>query len=626
MLFRSVDESCIVSRYIHNPLLINGLKFDIRLYVVLTSIDPLIIYVYNEGLVRFCTERYDMTLMGNRFSHLTNYSINKRNKRFVVNKEAEADNVGQKWSITALNKHLANNSVDVPQLWARIYDLIIRTIIACEPPIYATYKKTVGHKRNCFELFGFDVLLDEKLKPWLMEVNLSPSLACETPLDQQIKSNLIADMFTLIGIKQLEKKRTRTGFNIRKKSPIDEELKCNSIYKKIAQLNRKTRDILMDVLEEFTRKRNFIRIYPAKGTDYYDNLFEVTRNNHKILHKLLYGGELISMEPDISASNAETLPSIQDTHSSPQDSQTEKAPIQEFIVNKEEAKEERFKILITGDDILIDYVERLTDLLKGIKEPLLKPTWSHSIERFVSHEVWCSRQPHTKLWQQLERRLIEMKERRKNLRKDALKTKEEYQKQIIIKGFTVPQLEEMLRSSTKNSPCVVVNCLIPPSGSGVLSNLLLWIGKCKQSLQSTDQFLMTDEGQQLEDDFESLANVNKGERNNLFPKIQSESEHKVKTRAYLSPIKASYNFIDSDVKKSYKHESIYKERHDQNKIVNPQTFSKLSRSFIRSDSKSTKDPYQGSIIFKKRRAYKPIGQKNSSLITQNEIINDKKIY
>jgi len=50
-------------------------------------------------------------------------------------------------------------------------------------------------------VFGYDVLIDSNLKPWLMEINLSPSLACDSPLDLEIKSNLIADTFNLIGLK-----------------------------------------------------------------------------------------------------------------------------------------------------------------------------------------------------------------------------------------------------------------------------------------------------------------------------------------------------------------------------------------------------------------------------------------
>ena len=71
---------CLVQQYISNPLLIDGYKWDLRIYVAITSINPLRIYVYEEGLCRFASEKYDTTDLKNIFSHLTNYSINKKNK------------------------------------------------------------------------------------------------------------------------------------------------------------------------------------------------------------------------------------------------------------------------------------------------------------------------------------------------------------------------------------------------------------------------------------------------------------------------------------------------------------------------------------------------------------------
>lgn len=80
-------ENCVVSRYIDNPLLLYGHKFDLRLYVVITSYDPLKVYIFREGLVRFASEKYDARKFddNNKFSHLTNYSINKKNENYVVN-------------------------------------------------------------------------------------------------------------------------------------------------------------------------------------------------------------------------------------------------------------------------------------------------------------------------------------------------------------------------------------------------------------------------------------------------------------------------------------------------------------------------------------------------------------
>jgi hypothetical protein len=72
--------------------LINGFKFDLRIYVAIASVNPLRLYVYDEGLVRFATEKYNIDDPKNVFVHLTNYSINKKNTaRFVPNDNPDND-------------------------------------------------------------------------------------------------------------------------------------------------------------------------------------------------------------------------------------------------------------------------------------------------------------------------------------------------------------------------------------------------------------------------------------------------------------------------------------------------------------------------------------------------------
>jgi hypothetical protein len=98
-----------VSEYIANPLLLNGYKFDLRIYVCLTSINPLRIYIYEEGLARFATSKYDNDGPNSKYMHLTNYSINKKNSAVNGPNDPKAkmqinDGEGYKWSITALKK------------------------------------------------------------------------------------------------------------------------------------------------------------------------------------------------------------------------------------------------------------------------------------------------------------------------------------------------------------------------------------------------------------------------------------------------------------------------------------------------------------------------------------------
>jgi len=63
------------------------------------------------------------------------------------------------------------------------------------------------HRQNCYEIFGFDILLDSDLKPWLVEVNLSPSLSADSPLDMTIKANLCNDTFNMVQVKKFDRKK-----------------------------------------------------------------------------------------------------------------------------------------------------------------------------------------------------------------------------------------------------------------------------------------------------------------------------------------------------------------------------------------------------------------------------------
>jgi tubulin polyglutamylase TTLL5 len=96
--------------------------------------------------------------------------------------------------------------VDTSLMWAKIYDVIIKSLLSVDSVIYQNLKK-LPNRNNCFELLGYDILIDSELKPWLMEVNLSPSLATDSPLDVKIKSNLLIDTLNLVGIRKFDRRR-----------------------------------------------------------------------------------------------------------------------------------------------------------------------------------------------------------------------------------------------------------------------------------------------------------------------------------------------------------------------------------------------------------------------------------
>jgi len=88
----------------------------------------------------------------------------------------------------------------VAAAWARIDDVIIKSILSIENTVFSALEMTVPYRTNCFEVLGFDILLDNNLRPWLLEINLSPSLNTDSPLDLKIKGSMIADLFTMVGV------------------------------------------------------------------------------------------------------------------------------------------------------------------------------------------------------------------------------------------------------------------------------------------------------------------------------------------------------------------------------------------------------------------------------------------
>ena len=212
------EHKGVACRYINPPFLLDGLKSDIRLYVLVTSFHPLCVYLYEEGLVRFATEPYDMTSLDRRCMHLTNYSLNKHNKNFVKNTNEHDDGAGSKWSLTAFKRRLRAElgEARTEELWQQVNDLVVKAVIAAEPTVVDAMKAYIPAaqrgepNRQCFQatvpttwreegvgrrrrvrvrrtpvqVFGFDVMLDSDAKPWLLEASAAAEIypRCSTAM------------------------------------------------------------------------------------------------------------------------------------------------------------------------------------------------------------------------------------------------------------------------------------------------------------------------------------------------------------------------------------------------------------------------------------------------------------
>ena len=151
---------------------------------------------------------------------------------------------------------------------------------------------SVPYYNNCFELLGFDILIDDYLNPWLLEVNRSPSLNCDSPLDQKIKGELISDLFTLIGITPLPLRQPgpgRANRGITYAAYMQSALPPSSSSKKkqpsfygveghgTVNSTKDERLIVTDTAEEYRRRGGFERIFPSEVSIGYKSFFEQER-------------------------------------------------------------------------------------------------------------------------------------------------------------------------------------------------------------------------------------------------------------------------------------------------------------------------------------------------------------
>ena len=79
--------------------------------------------------------------------------------------------------------------------------------MSVEPHICSQLQKNPTSRNNCFEIYGFDIILDATFKPWVLEVNVLPSLSSSSPFDKRIKTMLVCDTLTLVGIRGYDKSK-----------------------------------------------------------------------------------------------------------------------------------------------------------------------------------------------------------------------------------------------------------------------------------------------------------------------------------------------------------------------------------------------------------------------------------
>jgi hypothetical protein len=179
----------IVQKYIEKPLLYLGRKFDIRCYALVTSFQGNTqAFFYKEGYIRTCCEKYNIKNVKNQFIHLTNDAIQKFSIGYGKFENAN------KLSYEQLQEYLETFDKNV-NFFKDILPLMKQIVL---DTVLATYEKLNPSKKiQCFEVLGYDFMIDSNYKPWLIEVNTNPCLELVSPYLEVLIPKMLENAFAL---------------------------------------------------------------------------------------------------------------------------------------------------------------------------------------------------------------------------------------------------------------------------------------------------------------------------------------------------------------------------------------------------------------------------------------------
>ena len=177
----------LIQKYIEKPLLYQGRKFDIRLWVLFIGNKPDNVYIFKEGHLKATCGNYDLNSK-DIYVHLTNYSIQKYNSDF------SKIEIGNEIPFKDLQKDLDSKKIKI-NFRNNIYPKIVRIVRITAGAAKA--KINMMNRKNCFEIYGYDFMIDEKFNPFLIEINTNPGFEFSSPLINMLLPRLIDDAFKL---------------------------------------------------------------------------------------------------------------------------------------------------------------------------------------------------------------------------------------------------------------------------------------------------------------------------------------------------------------------------------------------------------------------------------------------
>ena len=180
-------EHIILQKYLEQPLLYQERKFDIRIWIMLIAGQENFVYIFKQGHLKATCAKFDIN-SSSHFIHLTNYSVQKHNADFSKLE------IGNEISYEEFQNELDKNNSG-KNFFKDIYPKIVYIIRLA----VGAGKFNINHlnRTNCFEIFGCDFILDQKYKPYLLEINLNPGLEISSPLISKLVPRMVDDALKL---------------------------------------------------------------------------------------------------------------------------------------------------------------------------------------------------------------------------------------------------------------------------------------------------------------------------------------------------------------------------------------------------------------------------------------------